>query len=82
MQISENDNIRLNYGNGFLKAGDTVFIYDGDVDDIFDDTGEAKVESIATLQVTDVDKRFANAQALSGLENIKLRNIGQVLQDE
>ena len=82
MQISENENIRLNYGNGFLKAGDTVFVYNGGVNDIFDNNGQAIAESVATLQVTDVDKRFANAQALSGLENIELRDIGQVLQDE
>lgn len=82
MQITENKNVRLNYGNGFLQPGDTVFIYDGDINDIFDDTGEAKTEAIATLQVTDVDKRFANAQALSGIENIKRRNIGQVLPNE
>jgi len=82
MQISDSGTIKLNYGNGFLKAGDTVFIYDGEVDDIFDETGEATAESIATLQIIDADKRFSNAQALSGLENIKLRNIGQVLINE
>ena len=70
MQIAENGEVKLNYGAGLLEAGDTVLVYPAGQEVELDEAGEAIGDSVATLQITSAGKKFANAQALDGLDNI------------
>lgn len=79
VQIKENGTIKLNYGRGVLKAGDTVLVYAGKDDVVFDAAGEPVGEAIATLQVIETEKRFSNAQALNGFETLEKRQIAKLL---
>lgn len=80
-QLYENGSVRLNYGEGLLTPGNTVFIFDGEPDDIFNTAGETTTEAISTLQVIETRKRYSIAQPLSGADKLEVRKVGQNLQD-
>ena len=66
MIIGQDSAITLNYGSGVLKTGDTVWVYPEGFD-----PNEPAVDPIATLQVIDAGTKFAQAQALEGIDNIE-----------
>ena len=82
MMIDENSNISLNYGAGVVETGDTILIYpegeDGEPLPL-KANGEPDVAPIATLQVTDVERKFAQAQALEGFVDLELGQEGRVV---
>lgn len=79
MQIADNGEIKLNYGAGLLSPGDTVLVFPKGQDVVVDESGEVIAESIATLQIVSVEKKFAAAQALTGFSNIEKGQQGHVL---
>jgi len=79
VKIYEDSSIKLNYGQGYLNDGDTILIYQGNPDQVFDALGQTQSEPIATLQVIESQERFSIAQALEGFVNLEKRQVGQVL---
>lgn len=73
MTVDDAGVVKLNYGQGVLKSGDTVRIFAP-----IKPTGNGAVEAgpaggnpVATVQVTSVDTKFASAQILDGAEQIQ-----------
>lgn len=79
MKISEEGEITLNYGKGLLKVGDTILVFNKDEDIALDKNGNAAGESVAKLQVSSTQQKFANAQALSGFDNLELGQKGHLV---
>lgn len=78
----ENASITLNYGQGMLSKGDTILVYPEE-QDIKLGVDEASLGSpIATLQITNVDQKFARAQALEGFEKLEKGQKGKLLRND
>lgn len=71
VKISEDFAITLNYGKGYLAAGDTLKVYANDADIALGSSGEPIGNAIATLQITSADQKFSLAQALTGAGALK-----------
>lgn len=71
MKIAEDSAITLNYGKGMLNVGDTILVYPNDVPLQLKANGVPMVDAIATLQVTNTERKFATAQALDGFSNLE-----------
>lgn len=79
MKIAEDGAVTLNYGNGLLKAGDKVLVFNKDEGIILDESGKAIGDAIATLQIITSEKKFSSAQALNGFDNLELGQKGKLV---
>jgi len=79
MKISDEGQVTLNYGAGLFSAGDTVLVFEKGEDVVLGENGEAIGNSVATLQILSVEKKFASAQALDGFKNLELGQQGHLV---
>jgi len=72
MRISEQGEVILNYGQGFLSAGDTVQVYSGNssASNGASEPGPASGNVVATLQIISSGAKFSSAQVLDGSDKI------------
>ncbi len=81
MIIHEDSSVSLNYGAGMLSKGDTILVYPEDQELKVGVDEKALGSPVATLQVTDVDKKFAKAQALEGFSGLERGQKGKLLRN-
>jgi len=79
VKIADNGEVTLNYGEGLLKAGDTVLLYEKDAEVAVNKAGQVVGDAIATLQIVTSETKFANAKALNGFQAIKKGQRGQLV---
>lgn len=81
MEIAGDGQVKLNYGAGLFAPGDTVMIFPkGDAVSV-NQAGQVVGEAIATLRITSVETKFADAQALEGFSELEKGQRGQLLSD-
>jgi len=79
MKIDDNGMVTLNYGAGWLEAGDTIFVYPADAEVVIDKSGNSIGDAVATLKVFTSDRKFAVAQAVNGYEGLEKGQKGKLL---
>jgi hypothetical protein len=79
MKITEEGVITMNYGEGMFTVGDTVMIYPIGTDATVDQSGEPMGASIATLQITSTEQKFAIAKVLDGQQALEKGQKGQLV---
>jgi len=75
----DNGMVTLNYGAGWLEAGDTIFVYPADAEVVIDKSGNSIGDAVATLKVFTSDRKFAVAQAVNGYEGLEKGQKGKLL---
>jgi hypothetical protein len=79
MQVTDNGEVLLNYGDGLLSPGDMILVYKLDEEAAVNEVGQAAGESVATLQITSTEKKFSSAKIISGFANIVAGQQAQLL---
>lgn len=70
IKLNEDASVSLNYGAGLFSVGDTVLVYPLQEDAPLNQAGSPSGNPIATLQVTNTDKKFATARAVDGFDQL------------
>jgi len=77
----ENAQVTLNYGQGFLRQGDTILVYP--IEQGFDvNANETLGQPIATIQVSAANQKFARAKANTGFTALMRGQAGLLLRSD
>ena len=77
----ENAQVTLNYGQGFLRQGDTILIYP--IEQEFDiNANDTLGQPIATIQVSQANQKFARAKANNGFDTLMRGQAGLLFRAE